>query len=55
MAGVEEHAAIIAAQARRIAALERAAAQGLTMRAPNGTRWRIVVGNTGTLTTVPVA
>lgn len=54
MAGVEDQAAIIAAQARRIAALERAMSQVLTLRAPDGTRWQITVGNTGTLVTVPV-
>lgn len=52
MAGVEEHAAVIAAQARRIAALERAVAQGLTIKAPDGGRWRIVVDNVGVLSTV---
>jgi hypothetical protein len=55
MPGVEEHAAIIAAQARRIAALERAVAQGLTLRAPNGTRWQVSVNNSGVLVTTAVS
>lgn len=52
MAGVENQAAIIATLSRRIAALERAASQALTLRSPDGTRWRITVDNAGVLTAV---
>jgi hypothetical protein len=55
MGSIEEQAAIMAAQSKRIAALERAVSRrndnGVILRAPGGAYWRVTVDNAGNLVT----